>query len=82
VKVVIREVDEQGRIVIPYAWRKEEGIDSNAKIELIKEGNKIFIKPLRYKSLSEVRIKGSSDLNKIEKAEMLAAVKRHKKSRR
>lgn len=81
-KVVIREIDEQGRIVIPYEWRKEEGIDSKDKIELIKEGDKIFIKPLKYKSLSEVKIKGRSDLNKIEKAEMLAAVKRYNKSRR
>ena len=80
-KMVIKEIDEQGRIVIPQEWRNEEGIKPRSKVELIKEGKNITIKPLKYKSLMDLKgtVKGRATLEEIENAEAEAAVKRFEK---
>jgi len=82
-KMVIREIDEQGRIVIPYEWRTEEGLLPKTKVELTKEGGRILIKPLKYRSLMELKgvAKGKMTLKEIENAEMYAANKRLTRSR-
>lgn len=82
-KMVIKEIDEQGRIVIPQEWRDEEGLKSKTKVELVKDGNQITIKPLKYKSLMELQgiAKGKVKLKEIGQAEMRAAHKRFEKSR-
>lgn len=82
--MVIKEIDEQGRIVIPQEWRKEEGMDAKTKVELIKDGKQITIKPLKYKSLMDLKgiVKGSATLEEIENAEAEAAHERFEKSRR
>lgn len=79
--MVIKEIDEQGRIVIPQEWRKEEGMDAKTKVELIKDGKQITIKPLKYKSLMDLKgiIEGDMTLEEIENAEAEAAVKRFEK---
>lgn len=83
-KMVIKEIDEQGRVVIPYEWRKEEGIETKAKVELTKEGSQITIKLPKYKSLMDLRgtVRGKTTLEKIEHAEAEAAHKRFERSRR
>jgi len=80
-KMVIKEIDEQGRIVIPFEWREEEGIGAKTKVELLKEGRTITIKPLKYKSLMDLKgtVKGTATLEEIENAEMKAAVRRFEK---
>jgi len=83
-KMVIKEIDEQGRVVIPYDWRREEGLRSRGRIEMIIEGGRIVIKPLKYKTLMETKSKqkGIADLESMEKAEFAAAVRRHKRASR
>ena len=83
-KMVIKEIDEQGRIVIPQEWRKEEGMSAKTKVEMIKEGKNITIKPLKYKSLMDLQgtVKGKTTLEEIESAEAEAAHERFEKSRK
>ena len=83
-KMVVKEVDEQGRVVIPSEWRKEGWFKANTKVELTKEGDTILIKPLRYKSLMDLKNLGKKhlSLDNIEKAEMKAAIKRYRKAKR
>lgn len=83
-KMVIKEIDEQGRVVIPKAWRKEEGLDAKTKVELIKDGKNITIKPLKYKSLMDLKgtVEGTATLEEIENAEAEAAVRRFEKLER
>lgn len=83
-KMVIKEMDEQGRIVIPQEWRDEEGLKARAKFELVKDGKNITIRPLKYKSLAELKgiFKGKVDLKKMETAEMDAAVRYFERSRK
>ena len=80
-KMVIKEIDEQGRIVIPLEWREEEGITPRSKVELVKDGKSITIKPLKYKSLMDLKgtVKGTATLEEIESAEARAAVERFEK---
>ncbi len=80
-KMVIKEIDAQGRIVIPQEWRKEEGMEAKTKVELVKEGKNITIKPLKYKSLMDLKgtVEGTATLEEIENAEAEAAVKRFEK---
>ena len=82
--MVIKEIDDQGRVVIPYEWRKEEGLESKSKVELTKEGKNITIKPLKYKSLMDLQgiIKGKATLEEIENSEAEAAHERFEKTRR
>ena len=82
--MVIKEVDGQGRIVIPQEWRREENIGPRSKVELIKDGKTITIKPFRYKSLMDLQgiIKGKTTLEGIENVEAEAAHKRFDKTRR
>ena len=82
-KMVIKEVDEQGRVVIPSEWRKE-GWTKVTKVELTKEGDTILIRPLRYKSLMDLQSPRAKrlSLDTIEKAEMKAATERYRKSKR
>lgn len=83
-KMVIKEIDEQGRIVIPIEWREEEGLSVRSKVELVKDEGKITIKPLKYKSLMDLQgiVKGKTTLEEIENAEAEAAHKRFKKTKR
>lgn len=80
-KTVIKEIDEQGRIVIPLEWREEEGITPRAKIKLVKDHGEITMKPLKYKSLMDLQgtVEGTATLEEIESAEAKAAVKRFEK---
>jgi len=82
-KMVIKEIDRQGRIVIPYEWRREEGLETNTKVELTKDGEKILIKPMKYRSLMEVRdvTKKKMSIGKIEKAEAKASIKRFERAK-
>ncbi|HID16908.1 TPA: hypothetical protein EYP26_01290 [Candidatus Bathyarchaeota archaeon] len=43
VKIVIKEVDDQGRISIPIRWRREW---KSKKVTLIKRGNRVEIAPV------------------------------------
>lgn len=81
--MVIKEIDEQGRVVIPCEWRLEKGLMAKSKVELTKDEEKILIRPLKYKSLMELRgaLKKKISLEEIEEAEGKAAVKRFEKAR-
>lgn len=83
-KMVIKEIDEQGRIVIPLEWREEEGIKPRTKIKLVKDQGEITMKPLKYKSLMELQgiAKGKIRLKDIGRAERKAAHDRFERSRR
>lgn len=39
-KMVIKEIDEQGRIIIPQEWRKE-GLGTKTKVQLMLDDGKV-----------------------------------------
>jgi len=50
-EVIIKEVDNQGRIVIPSKWRKKYDVK---KVKVIIKGEELIIKPVKAPKLTEL----------------------------
>lgn len=74
-EVIIKEIDDQGRIVIPAKWRKKYNAK---KVKLIIKDDEVIIKPIVTKKLSdlfdtiEVDLKAPLTNWKKTKAELLS----------
>ena len=84
-EMVIKEIDEQRRIVIPKEWCDEMKIKDHAKMEMTKKDGKIEIVPFKRKSpmdfkgiFKDVKI----TMEEIKNAEAEAALEDFEKSKR
>jgi len=84
-ETVRKEVDDQGRIIIPKEWREELKIKEHSTVEMTKKDGEISLVPIKKKSpmdfkgiFKDVKI----TMEEIESAEADAAVKDFEDSRK